>query len=124
VLNSPRAVEMSVYVVRAFVRLREAALFNADLARRLAELEDKTERMEMSHDTFSRNTRVQMRRMMDALKELMAQPEEAKEPAQLPAPVKRPIGFITPDDRLEVKTMKSAKGASDAKAVGVKKAKK
>jgi hypothetical protein len=105
VLGSPRAVEMSVYVVRAFVRLREAALFNADLARRLAELEDKTESLAMSHDTFSRNTRLQMRRMMDALKELMAQPEEAKEPEQLPAPPKRPIGFITPEDRLELKSI-------------------
>ena len=33
VLNSPRAVEMSVYVVRAFVKLREALASNAELAR-------------------------------------------------------------------------------------------
>jgi hypothetical protein len=65
VLNSPRAVEVSVFVVRAFVRLREASLFNADLAWRLPELEGKTERMAMSHDSFSHNMRVQMRRMMD-----------------------------------------------------------
>lgn len=41
VLNSPRAVEMSVYVVRAFVQLRELLASNAELARRLNELEGK-----------------------------------------------------------------------------------
>jgi hypothetical protein len=39
VLNSPRAVEMSVYVVRAFVKLREVLASNADLARKLEVLE-------------------------------------------------------------------------------------
>ena len=39
VLNSPRAVEMSVYVVRAFVRLRGLARTHADLTRALAALE-------------------------------------------------------------------------------------
>ena len=34
VLNSPRAVEVSVYVVRAFVRLRQAATLHEDLAKR------------------------------------------------------------------------------------------
>jgi hypothetical protein len=41
VLNSPRAVEMSVFVVRAFVRLREAAGRHAELSARLAALERK-----------------------------------------------------------------------------------
>ena len=35
VLNSPRAVQMSVYVVRAFVKLREVLASNTTLARRL-----------------------------------------------------------------------------------------
>ena len=39
VLNSPRAVQMSVYVVRAFVKLRELLISNKDLAKRLDELE-------------------------------------------------------------------------------------
>ncbi|MEX0896973.1 MAG: ORF6N domain-containing protein [Steroidobacteraceae bacterium] len=39
VLNSPRAVEMSLYVVRAFVKLRQVLASNADLARKLAALE-------------------------------------------------------------------------------------
>ena len=39
VLNSPRAVQMSVYVVRAFVKLREVLASNSTLARRLDTLE-------------------------------------------------------------------------------------
>lgn len=39
VLNSPRAVEMSVFVVRAFVRLRELARNHAELAKQVAALE-------------------------------------------------------------------------------------
>jgi hypothetical protein len=89
VLNSPRAVEVSVYVVRAFVRLRELAASQGDLAKRLAELEDKTEALAMNHDTFSRNTRNQLKQVFDALRELMAPPD----------PPKRPIGFVTPEDK-------------------------
>lgn len=39
VLNSPRAVHMSVLVVRAFVRMRQALLTRTDLEKRLAEIE-------------------------------------------------------------------------------------
>ncbi len=39
VLNSPRAVQMSIFVVRAFLRLREWVAGQAQLAKRLAELE-------------------------------------------------------------------------------------
>jgi len=46
VLSSPRAVEMSVYVVRAFVKLREALVSNRELAQKLAQLERKLQ----SHD--------------------------------------------------------------------------
>ena len=41
VLNSARAVEMSIYVVRAFVRLREMLATHKDLARKLDQLERK-----------------------------------------------------------------------------------
>jgi hypothetical protein len=41
VLNSPQAVAMSVYVVRAFVRMREQLVSNAAILKRLAEI-DKT----------------------------------------------------------------------------------
>ena len=43
VLNSPRAVEMSIYVVRAFLRLREALATHKELAAKLAELEQRLE---------------------------------------------------------------------------------
>ena len=45
VLNTPRAVEISVYLVRAFVRLRELAAIHSELTKRLDELEHKTEVM-------------------------------------------------------------------------------
>ena len=89
ILNSPRAVEVSVYVVRAFVRLRELAATHGDLAKRLDELEQKTESLAMSHDTFSRNTRNQLKQVFDALRELMTPPD----------PPKRPIGFVTHEDK-------------------------
>lgn len=89
ILNSPRAVEVSVYVIRAFVRLRELATTHADLAKRLDELEHKTESLAMQHETFSRNTRNQLKQVFDALRELMVPPD----------PPKRPIGFVTPTDK-------------------------
>jgi len=89
VLASAQAVEMGIYVVRAFVHLREALSTNADVAKRLAELEMKTESLELSHDTFSRNTRLQLRQLLDAVRELTTPPD----------PPKRPIGFITPEDK-------------------------
>jgi len=47
VLNSERAVAMSVHVVRAFVRLREMLAANRQLAARIEELEDRLE----THDS-------------------------------------------------------------------------
>ena len=89
VLASAQAVEMGIYVVRAFVHLREALAKNADVAKRLAELEMKTESLELSHDTFSRNTRLQLRQLLDAVRELATPPD----------PPKRPIGFVTHEDK-------------------------
>src|SRR5262249_45057187 len=43
ILNSPRAIEVSVFVVRAFVKLRQLALDHKELAAKLAELERKLE---------------------------------------------------------------------------------
>jgi hypothetical protein len=98
-LSSPRAVEVSVYVVRAFVRLRELAATHGDLAKRLAELEEKTEALAMNHDTFSRNTRNQLKQVFDALRELMTPPD----------PPRRPIGFVTHEDKGSKKTSGQAR---------------
>jgi hypothetical protein len=76
VLNSPRAVEMSVYVVRAFVKLREVLASNIELARKLEELEK-------SVATLDARTRKQFEDVYAAIRALMA-----------PVPAKsRPIGF-------------------------------
>lgn len=91
VLNSPRAVEVSVYVVRAFVRLRELAATHQDLAKRLGELEEKTEALALQHDTFSHNTRAQLKQVFEAIRQLMVPPD----------PPKRPIGFVTPPQEKE-----------------------
>ena len=44
VLSSKRAVEASVQVVRAFVKLRQMLASNTELARKLSELEEKYDR--------------------------------------------------------------------------------
>lgn len=89
VLASPQAVEMGIYVVRAFVQLRQAAGLHSDLAMRLAEIEEKTAILDMRHDNFSQTTRAQLKQVFEALKALTT-------PAE---PVKRPIGFVPLEDK-------------------------
>ena len=82
VLNSTRAVEMSVFVVRAFVQLREVLTSNKELALKLAELESRIERKLDSHDQAITG-------LIDAVRSLMKPTE----------PHKRPIGFITEKEK-------------------------
>ena len=72
ILNSPRAVEMSAFVVRAFVRPRELLASNTALARKLDELARKYKH----HDEA-------IAAILPAIRELM----------NPPAPKRRPIGF-------------------------------
>ncbi len=51
ILNSPRAVAMSVYVIRAFVKLREGQIANAAILKRLAEIDKNL----LLHDTALRD---------------------------------------------------------------------
>ncbi len=74
VLNSPRAFEASVYVVRAFVRLREMVGSNKALAAKLEELERKLG----THDQAIAS-------LINAMRELMNPPAAAP---------KRRIGFV------------------------------
>ena len=76
VLNSPEAVQMSVYVVRAFVRFRELLASNTNLARKLANLERAVARLDS-------DTQIQFKEVYVAIKALMA----------LPPTKRRPIGF-------------------------------
>ena len=78
VLNTQRAVEVSLYVVRAFVKLRELLASNKELAAKLNELEHKLE----SHDQAIAG-------LINAIRELM-KPVEIK---------KRPIGFVPPQEK-------------------------
>ena len=94
VLGSPRAIAVNIEIMRTFVRVRALATTHGDLAKRLAELEDKTDALAMSHDTFSRNTRNQLKQVFDALRELMTPPD----------PPKRQIGFVTSEDKASKKT--------------------
>ena len=89
VLASPQAIEVGVYVVRAFVHLREMIISNKELALRLDELERRTELLSLKQHTFEHHTRAQIKQTIDTLRALMATP---------PTTPKRPIGFITPDD--------------------------
>lgn len=75
ILNSPRATEISVYVVRAFVRLRETLATHKALASKLETLEKQTAAVAFKHDVLASNTRAQFKQVMDMLRELMAQPE-------------------------------------------------
>ena len=52
-----RAIAENIEMMRTFVRVRALTATHGDLAKRLAEVEDKTETVAMNHDTFSRNTR-------------------------------------------------------------------
>ena len=64
VLNSERAAQTSVQVVRAFVRLRQMLASNAELARKLAALENKYD--------------AQFKVVFDAIRQLMSPPAKPK----------------------------------------------
>lgn len=67
ILNSERAVEMSIYVVRAFVQLRDLLSSNKELARRLDELEARIARKLATHDQAITG-------MLKTIRELMNSP--------------------------------------------------
>lgn len=75
VLNSRRAIEMSIFVVRAFVQMRQAIVVNQQVVSKLAELEERIDR----HDA-------DLQDLVDAIRELLT---------PLPANNRR-IGFEAP----------------------------
>ncbi|OGQ04377.1 MAG: hypothetical protein A2W61_07325 [Deltaproteobacteria bacterium RIFCSPLOWO2_01_44_7] len=75
ILNSQRAVEVSIYVVRAFVKMREMLSQHKELFRKLNEIEQKV----AQHDTHIRS-------LFNAIRQLMEPP---------PLKPKRAIGFFS-----------------------------
>jgi hypothetical protein len=76
VLNSKRAIQVNIEIMRAFVRLRQMLGSNAELARKLAVLEKKYD--------------ARFRVVFDAIRELMTPTEPKK---------KRSIGFAPWEDK-------------------------
>ena len=60
ILNSPNAVSMSVYVIRAFIRLREELASNSTLEKRLAVIEKTL----VSHDSALRDVILKIRPLL------------------------------------------------------------
>ena len=78
VLNSSQAVKVSIYVVRAFVKLREMLSTHRQLSQKLSELENRLQK----HDH-------QIIALVEAIRELMSPP---------PEPRRKPVGFLSEAD--------------------------
>jgi ORF6N domain len=95
-LNSPRATEISVHVVRAFVEWRTMLASNRELAKKLHQLEGKVSKHDASIGS-----------LIEAMQKLLAEPVPA---------AKRPIGFVHPAEASKPKPIKSTKPMSMKKA--------
>ena len=85
VLRSKRAVQVNIAVMRAFVQLRQVFSSHTELARKLADLEQRIE----GHDTAIRS-------LFDAIRQLMAPPS--------PESPKPEIGFHVKEDAVPYRT--------------------
>jgi hypothetical protein len=88
VLNSERAVQVNIEIMRTFVRLRRILASHADLARKLDALEKKYD--------------AQFKIVFDAIRQLMAPPE--------PEPPKKRIGFLVEEPHVPYKSSRGFKG--------------
>jgi hypothetical protein len=79
VLNSEQANKMSVFIVRAFVRLRELALMNETIARKVEQLERRVS----DHDEV-------LIELIQEIKKLIASPKPKRRP--------RAIGFVVSEN--------------------------
>ena len=79
IMHSERAIQMSVFVVRAFVRMRQMLGAQGDLAAKLADLEKKLTRRLNSHETA----------IVDVLRQIM----RLLNPPSRPEPPRKQIGF-------------------------------
>ncbi len=86
ILNSPKAVKMSVFVVRAFMKMREQLLSRAELEARLAQIEN----ILLAHDD-------RIRELYEHIRPLLLPP---------PDPPSKPIGFSAQEERARYSTRK------------------
>src|SRR5258706_5264136 len=75
-LDSAKAVDVSIYVVRAFLRLRELLVSNWELSRRFAQLEGRLDKKPTNHGEV-------IAAILSAIRQLMNPPSTRR----------RPIGF-------------------------------
>jgi len=90
ILRSPKAIQMSVFVVRAFIRMRQMLIEQRVLARKLAELEEElTARLDV-HETA-------INEIFGQIKRLLSSPPE-------PEPPKKRIGFVVEEPKVPYRT--------------------
>src|SRR4030042_6297478 len=95
ILRSPKAIQMSVFVVRAFIRMRQMLIEQRGLARKLAELEEElTARLDV-HETA-------INEMFTQIKRLLSPPPEPETP-------KKRIGFLGEEPHMPYKSSKGSK---------------
>jgi len=96
ILRSERAIQMSVFVVRAFIRMRQMLIEQWGLARKLTALEEElTARLDV-HETAINEIFGQIRR-------LLSSPPE-------PEPPKKKIGFIVEEPHVLYRSPKGVRG--------------
>jgi hypothetical protein len=97
VLNSPKAIEMSVFVVRAFIKMRETLANNKTLALKLTELENKlTGRLNVHERAIVH--------VLGEVRKLMVSAEQS------PDPPKRKIGFKVEEKKASYQVTRKRRG--------------
>lgn len=86
VLHSPRAIDVNIEIMRAFIKLRELLTSHKELARKLSELEEKYD--------------AQFQVVFDAIREMMKSPSNES---------MRPIGYAPWPENDKTKTTKKSK---------------
>jgi hypothetical protein len=95
ILRSKRAIQMSVFVVRAFIRMRQMLVEQRSLARKLAELEKElTARLDVNETAITE--------MLRQIKRFLSPPPE-------PEPPKKRIVFLVEELRVPYKSLKRSK---------------
>jgi hypothetical protein len=86
ILRSDRAIQMSVFVVRAFIRMRQMLIEQWDLSRKLAELEKElTARLDVYETVINE--------ILGQIKRLLSSPPE-------PQPPKKRKGFMVEEPKV------------------------